>query len=121
MPEKNGASVVATVGRPPTTLVPVVDWLVTKKESEPTLITAFWLFMVETRGLESTFRLPWVLSNSKNAAKLLAFTASVNTPPKAELLVPEMALKIPVVGFRLPVLPEIELSPAEPSDEPPPT
>ncbi|MNT41300.1 hypothetical protein D3C72_1776560 [compost metagenome] len=56
MPEKNGVRVTSWVGSaiPVVVVVLVDDTSVTKNSSVPTLITAFWLFSVEMRGLDST-------------------------------------------------------------------
>src|SRR4030067_2993614 len=120
MPEKNGAiSVVTDAGTPITPLgVDVV--LVMKNSSVPTLMTAFWLLTVETRGLDSTCTSPPVLRHSRNAAKLAVLTAALNTPPNAEVLVLDTALNGGVVGFSTPVLPAMSLSLVSPKMVPPP-
>ena len=74
MPEKNGCTVTVGTGVPvvvPLAVATVVaDWmLVTKNSSVPTLSTAFWLFNVATRGLESTWTLPGVSRNCCSAEK----------------------------------------------------
>src|SRR5258708_10758623 len=81
-PEKNGATVMVgdCVLVVPVVVVFVVT-LVTKKSSVPTFSTAFWLFSVAMRGLESTCRLPWVSRNEINAAKLLVWNARPNRVP----------------------------------------
>ena len=61
----------------------VVDTLVTKKSSVPTFSTAFWLFMVAMRGLDSTCVCPWVPRKSSTAAKLLVRKASPSSEPGA--------------------------------------
>ena len=76
IPEKNGCNemvgVVVPVPLPvPVPVLLVVDTLVTKKSSVPTFNTAFWLFMVAMRGLDSTCVLPCVPKNSSTAAKLV--------------------------------------------------
>ena len=71
MPEKNGCTVIVgevCVALP--VVVLVVDTLVTKNSSVPTLSTAFWLLSVATRGLDSTCTLPCVSRKVSSAAKL---------------------------------------------------
>ena len=55
--------------------------LVTKNSSVPTFSTAFWLFSVAMRGLDSTCRSPCVSRKPSSAAKLLVWNASPNTEP----------------------------------------
>jgi len=62
--------------------VVVVVMLVTKKSSVPTFSTAFWLFRVAMRGLDSTCTSPWVSRKLSSAAKLLVWKASPNRPPR---------------------------------------
>ena len=80
MPEKNGATVTVGVC---CVVVPVVvvtvETLVTKNSSVPTLSTAFWLFSVATRGLESTCTVPCVSRNWISAAKFDVCSARPNT------------------------------------------
>ena len=64
-------------------MVLVVETLVTKNSSVPTLSTAFWLFRVAMRGLDSTCTLPWVSRNVSSAAKFEVASASPNTLPPA--------------------------------------
>ena len=82
MPEKKGCTpmfgVVAVLL--PTAVV-VLEMLVTKKSSVPTLSTAFWLFMVAMRGLESTCVLPWLPRKSSTAAKLGVWKARPSRLP----------------------------------------
>ncbi|MNR24439.1 hypothetical protein D3C85_1415170 [compost metagenome] len=59
----------------------VDDTSVTKNSSEPTLITAFWLFSVEIRGLDSTRTSPWVSSNWISPLKSPVLMVLLNTPP----------------------------------------
>src|SRR5690606_36145819 len=72
IPEKNGVRVMSRSGAvvPPASEVVVVDTSVTKNSSVPTLITAFWLFKVEIRGLESTRTSPWVSRSCTTPSKL---------------------------------------------------
>src|SRR3954463_7196769 len=81
-PEKNGATVMVgdCVLVVPVVVVFVV-MLVTKKSSVPTFSTAFWLFSVAIRGLDSTCRSPWVSRKEINAAKLLVWNARPNNVP----------------------------------------
>src|SRR5690606_11668246 len=83
MPEKNGVRVMSRSGAapPPARVVVVVETLVTKNSSVPTLITAFWLFSVEMRGLDSTRTSPWVSSNCTMPSKSPTLSAALNTPP----------------------------------------
>ena len=83
MPEKNGVRVMSRSGAvpPPARVVVVVDTSVTKNSSVPTLITAFWLFSVEMRGLDSTRTSPWVSSNCRMPSKSPTLSAALNTPP----------------------------------------
>jgi hypothetical protein len=62
-------------------LLPTI--LVTNNASEPTLSTAFWLFMVAMRGLESVCTTPWVSRNVSRAAKLAPWNAMPNIDPLA--------------------------------------
>ena len=75
-------------------LVVVVVTLVTKNSSVPTFSTAFWLFSVAMRGLESTCTLPWDSRKVSSDAKLEVCSASPNTAPAGLAVAkePEVAL-----------------------------
>jgi len=137
MPEKNGCTVTVGVLTVETPLVVlVVETLVTKNSSVPTLSTAFWLLIVASRGLESTCTSPWDSRNVNRAAKLLVCSARPNTAPagfsratvaapaaierpavSAMMLSPEIAAPraasaaaaVPVVSWPAIALPEPEL------------
>ena len=55
----------------------------TKYSSVPTLITAFWLLVAVTRGLERVFTSPWVLSRLTATLKLPSEILKPAPPPKA--------------------------------------
>src|SRR3546814_10140 len=100
MPEKNGVSVTSGVTVVPAAVLVLVDSRsVMKYSSLPTLITAFWLLRVDTRGLDSTCTSPWVLSNSINALKSLVLSKKVLLPPNAEVAVVTGATRL--VGSRM--------------------
>src|SRR5690606_34813005 len=104
-PEKNGCTV--TVGLVllvvPTAVV-VVLTLVTKNSSRPTFSTAFWLFMVAMRGLDSTCTLPWVSRKDSSAAKLLVWNARPNSEPAAVLAALSAKPVVAVIAFGPPVV-----------------
>ena len=104
-PEKNGvnSTLLCWLTSPVVALVSE-DTSVIKYSSVPTLITAFWLFIADTCGLDSTCTSPCDLSSSMKAAKFeLMFSIAVNIPPKAEVAVPSTGTRAP--GFRLPSFP----------------
>jgi len=82
IPEKNGCNVTLglVVAEVPIAVV-VVETLVTKKSSVPTLSTAFWLFSVAMRGLDNTCTLPCDSRKFNSAAKLLVWKAKPNRVP----------------------------------------
>ena len=87
IPEKNGVSVNSGFDVVPAAVdVLSEDISVTKNSSEPTLITAFWLLTVETRGLDSTCTLPWVPNSVINEPKVLAELPTANRLAKAVLV-----------------------------------
>ena len=69
MPEKNGVSVTSRLVLAAVPVIVLLLTSVTKNSSVPALITAFWLFSVATRGLESTRVWPCASSSSTNALK----------------------------------------------------
>ena len=81
MPEKNGCKVTVGVVVVAVPVVVVLETLVTKNSSVPTFSTAFWLFRVAMRGLDSTCTLPCVSRKFSSAAKLLAWKARPNNDP----------------------------------------
>src|SRR5258706_10888233 len=85
MPEKYGENcgvASALVTAPVVTLVTgITETFETKSCSSPTLSTAFWLLSVATRGLDSTWTLPWVSRKVRSAAKFELATASPSTAP----------------------------------------
>ena len=50
-------------------------------------MTAFWLLIVDTRGLDRTCTVPSVCKSSRNDAKSADLVAMLNTPPNAETAV----------------------------------
>ncbi|MNZ26408.1 hypothetical protein D3C78_435990 [compost metagenome] len=85
MPEKKGVSSTfgVTMGAELPEVVVVVEALVTKYSSVPTLITAFWLLVAVTRGLERVFTSPWVLSRLTATLKLPSEMVKPAPPPRA--------------------------------------
>src|SRR3989338_2735176 len=83
IPEKNGCSVTLGVDVVAVPVVVVVETLVTKNSSVPTFSTAFWLFSVAIRGLDSTCTLPCDSRKLSSAAKLLVWNARPNKEPAA--------------------------------------
>ena len=77
-----GMVVVAATPLPPGVLVPP-ETFVTKYSSTPTFSTAFWLFSVATRGLDSTCRSPWVSRKPITAWKPCAASDKPSAPPAA--------------------------------------
>src|SRR5690554_5433646 len=84
IPEKNGVSsteveVLSVAVK--AELLSSKSMSVTKNSSVPTLITAFWLLMVEMRGLDRICTLPCSPSNWIRPVKSPALTVAENRPP----------------------------------------
>ena len=58
IPEKNGVNSISRAVVVAAPWVVLLDTDVTKNSSVPTLMMAFWLLMVDTRGLDSTCTSP---------------------------------------------------------------
>ena len=104
-PEKNGVSVTLRLVLAAVPVTVLLLTSVTKNSSVPALITAFWLFSVATRGLDSTRVSPCTWSNSTNALKSPMSSAIANAAPIACVGNDVIGLPGPTVTSRPPIGP----------------